>query len=231
MGKVMAFPRHVRVSDSSQSSADTAPSVNALILSIAPQSGRTKRLRHRLTETRFRPTAAATSSSDRPRSAMKSDRCMATNVHLAHNSGQAECAPHVVDVVGLAVHHLHMGKVAKKEHPPKGWRPPKWRATCLRHWRGASGLSQEEVGAKVGLSHAQIQRYEAGISRPKEETLAKLKVLYGAPSIEAMLDGLPKVTDGESDAPEINVVLEIMRASDDRLRKRIARLVKDLSEP
>src|SRR6185295_12390489 len=123
MGIVVQFPRHARASAEaesvsaargpSQSSAPTAPPLNALIASTAAQSGRIKRLRYRLTLTRERPIASATASSESSRAAMKSDRCMGDVVHRAHNFGQADCTPGVVSAVGDDVHHVYMRRLAR----------------------------------------------------------------------------------------------------------------------
>jgi transcriptional regulator with XRE-family HTH domain len=44
----------------------------------------------------------------------------------------------------------------------------------LRRFREASGLSQTELGEKLGVSYQQVQKYERGVSRLSVDTLLRL---------------------------------------------------------
>lgn len=208
MGEVVRFPRHGRLSAGSrargpaQSSAKTAPPLNALILSMASQSGLTKRLRYRLTLTRLRSIAAATSSSDRSRDFMKSERCMDPVVHRAHNVSQAECTPGVVLHDVQPVHSVYMGK-AKRNQLPNPEPELAWRRTCMQHWRKHARITQEEAAKALDTTHASIGRYESGKQLPDAKTLEALAKLYNT-DIHSMLNRLPPVTDGRLDTPSLD---------------------------
>lgn len=204
MGILVRFPHHARASAGAgsesetngpvQSSAVTAPSVNALIASIASQSGRTSRLRQRLTETRFRPTAAATTSSDSSRSDMKSDKCMSANVHPAHIWRQAECTPGVIPSVPTQVHPVYMPRNVKLKATGSPPREPTWRRTNMVHWRKHSRLTQEAVAAAVEASYVTVGRWERGEVPPDANALETLARLYGT-DIHSMLNRLPPISD------------------------------------
>lgn len=170
MGVVLDYRRrHARASAGSrslsgesgpvQSSASTAPPVKALIVSIASQSGRTKRRRYRLTLTRDLPMPAATSSSESLREAMKSERCMAENVHPTHNKGQGPCTPGVVYGLGVPVHHAYM---AQAKVVPRLKPDPRYGETQIRAWRKHRGLTLEQLAERIGMTHATLSRIERG---------------------------------------------------------------------
>lgn len=182
-----------------QSSADTAPSVNALIASIAAQSGRTKRRRQRLTLTLLRPTASATASSDNPRSVMKSDKCIGGLVHPTHNLGQEDCTSGVVYPAGAQVHPVYMPTT--KPRPAAKVR--RWRATRLRDWRKAAGLSLEEVCEKLAerpflieYTHASLGRVERGEQMPLIELIEALALIYRS-DVNSILNRMPGAPPAE----------------------------------
>ncbi len=68
----------------------------------------------------------------------------------------------------------------------------------LRQARLRLSLTQEEVGAKIGVTHQQIQKYERGETRLTLSTLARLRCVL---SIEAD-DLLPPLRDDGSAIPD-----------------------------
>jgi transcriptional regulator with XRE-family HTH domain len=203
---VLKFRRHARASAGSgsaangpdQSSASTAPDVNVLIASIASQSGRTSRRRYRDTLTRDLLMPSATCSSESPRVAMNSDRCMPADVHPAHIVGQAFCTPDVVPATAPDVHAVYMARAtAKKPAEPE----KRWRETCIRHWRGTAGLTLEAVSEllakppynlETGITHTSLQRVETGLQMPKVELIEALAHLYKT-DVNSLLNELPTV--------------------------------------
>jgi transcriptional regulator with XRE-family HTH domain len=72
----------------------------------------------------------------------------------------------------------------------------------IREARIAKGLSQEELGAIVGLSYQQLQKYERGANRVSVSTLVQLaKVLELRPS--TFLDGLELQTPEQEEASQM----------------------------
>lgn len=54
--------------------------------------------------------------------------------------------------------------------------------TILAQWMSASGLTDEAVSRKVGVSRVQVLRLRQGINRPSPETAMKLEALTGIPA-------------------------------------------------
>jgi transcriptional regulator with XRE-family HTH domain len=61
--------------------------------------------------------------------------------------------------------------------------------TRLREWRERSGLTQQELGDKCGLSRFQISRWETGDAKPEPGSLR--------PLVQGLADALNRPTDGE----------------------------------
>lgn len=99
---------------------------------------------------------------------------MRTNVHGAHISVKPECACHVVYSAKPLVHHVYM---AKKQVIPRFKTTP-YRRTFIRQWRKKSGLTLEQVGDAVNLSHAQLGRIERGLQPYNQELLEALALLF-----------------------------------------------------
>lgn len=69
---------------------------------------------------------------------------------------------------------MHM---ANKRVTPRPKRPL-YRPTFLRQWRELRGLTLEDVGEAIGLSHAQIGRIERGLQPYNQGLLEALADLY-----------------------------------------------------
>lgn len=55
----------------------------------------------------------------------------------------------------------------------------KWLGSILREQRKRLGLTQDDAGASIGVSRAQISNIESGKHRPSVTTLLALMRLYG----------------------------------------------------
>jgi transcriptional regulator with XRE-family HTH domain len=64
---------------------------------------------------------------------------------------------HVQDL--LMVHHVHM---AKKQVVTR-FKTPRFRPTFIRQWREHRGMTLEQLGEAIDLSHAQLGRIERGV--------------------------------------------------------------------
>ena len=65
---------------------------------------------------------------------------------------------------------------AVKTAPPEGF------AERLRELRKQKGLSQTELGERVGVHYTHVGRYERGVSRPAADTLKRLADALGVSS-------------------------------------------------
>jgi len=66
--------------------------------------------------------------------------------------------------------------------------PPEGFAARLRALRKQKGLSQTELGERVGVHYTHIGRYERGVSRPAADTLKRLADALGV-SGDYLLEG------------------------------------------
>jgi transcriptional regulator with XRE-family HTH domain len=73
-------------------------------------------------------------------------------------------------------------------------------ANLLRAARLGLGLSQGEAGERIGISHQQVQKYEAGKSYPRFSRLKQFADAYGVP-ISAFIPGMDQTTTNGG-APE-----------------------------
>jgi transcriptional regulator with XRE-family HTH domain len=65
-------------------------------------------------------------------------------------------------------------KPNKADKAEKGDRDGKSMGARVRRFREAAGLSQTELGDKLGVSYQQVQKYERGVSRLGVDTLLRL---------------------------------------------------------
>lgn len=95
--------------------------------------------------------------------------------------------------------------------------------------RGALGLTQADLAARLGVSFQQVQKYEAGANRVSASRLSRIAGLLGA----SVLDFLPRdvggaAPDTESDLEQLNSAF--LRIGEDRVRRAVSQLVKALAE-
>ena len=110
----------------------------------------------------------------------------------------------------------------------------------LRLRRTLAGMSQTELGAKIGLTFQQIQKYEKGANRIGAGRLFQFAEILGVPP-SFFFDGLPATPAANSqtggEAAESSVLsrdsMELLRAynniPNENVRRRILALVKSMS--
>lgn len=74
----------------------------------------------------------------------------------------------------------------------------------LRQLRKEHGLTQEQLGEKVGATNKTISRWETGVYMPPVECLAMLSELYGV-SINEIVAGKRVETESFADVAEDNI--------------------------
>ena len=88
----------------------------------------------------------------------------------------------------------------------------------LRQLRKKSRLSLKEVGAVLGISYQQVQKYESGVNRIPLTVLPDLCDLFGV-SAETFLGGVA----AEMDEDVLAVHLAMQTIPSDELRRKILR--------
>jgi transcriptional regulator with XRE-family HTH domain len=79
-------------------------------------------------------------------------------------------------------------------------------ATRLRAARLESGLSQEDVSARIGVSFQQIQKYENGTNRISASRLFEMTQLYGKP-LDWFFTGAPEANGKKKPIEDIGAKL------------------------
>ena len=59
----------------------------------------------------------------------------------------------------------------------------------ISQYRRSLGVSQEELGARLGVSRQAVSKWEKGLSSPSTANLIALAKLYGVPA-QQLLEGL-----------------------------------------
>jgi transcriptional regulator with XRE-family HTH domain len=105
--------------------------------------------------------------------------------------------------------------------------PPKSRekfAMRLRNTRMAAGLSQRELGRRIGLLEevvsSRVARYELGTSEPDFATVERLATALGVPSAWLLTD----------DATLAEIILAASRLSPERQRQLVAELNAEIEK-
>jgi len=109
----------------------------------------------------------------------------------------------------------------------------------IRRYRESAGLSQSDLGERLGVSYQQIQKYERGVNRMSVDTLVKLARFLGQP-LSAFVDADGKggaVSEPRPDygTPASKEERELLRAwrelPDEKLRTACLSLIKAAGRP
>jgi hypothetical protein len=94
-------------------------------------------------------------------------------VHHEHILCQADCASGAVDWA-TTVRTMHSMAKAKKQK-----RKPKFAKHFVLEWREAFGLGQEELAARMGYSHSNVQRVEKRLTAYTQPFLEAAAHVFG----------------------------------------------------
>lgn len=104
----------------------------------------------------------------------------------------------------------------------------------LKHFREAKGLSQTELGERLGLSYQQIQKYEAGKSRLSVQKLQSLCAVLGVLPSAFFPEEPPAArrgragAEGPGDAQEREAMKLFRSLSEKRMRESLLFLMRRL---
>jgi transcriptional regulator with XRE-family HTH domain len=105
-------------------------------------------------------------------------------------------------------------------------------APRLRQLRVQSGLSQKEVGIKLGISGQQVQKYENGTDAVSLHRLLKLASLYKVPP-ESFWNGYtsPPALEvpSEVDEPIFQLVRAFKKIKNPSTKQRLLELVREMA--
>ncbi len=93
----------------------------------------------------------------------------------------------------------------------------------LRRLRSLAGLSQAEVGRRLGVSFQQVQKYEKGSNNASVPTLCRLRAILGCELAE-LLEGL----GGSPAADEAAAAADARRQ---RMARRLSRALLAIDDP
>lgn len=107
----------------------------------------------------------------------------------------------------------------------------------LRLLRMKAGLSQEALGARLGLTFQQVQKYEKGQNRIGASRLYQLSRILRVP-VSVFFEGLPDDADADVTSPSLGFLstsegydlnLAFSRIRDPGARRKIVELVQSLA--
>jgi transcriptional regulator with XRE-family HTH domain len=105
----------------------------------------------------------------------------------------------------------------------------------IRVRRLARGLTQEELGAKLGITFQQVQKYEKGVNRIGSGRLYEIAEIFEVP-VKSLFEGETKEPASRksspfellADAMTMQMVLEFGKIGDSNLRRAILAVVETL---
>ncbi len=103
----------------------------------------------------------------------------------------------------------------------------------LRRRRVELGLTQEQLGRRVGLSYQQVQKYERGANRiTARKLVAMARALDMAPGafFAALAAPTAPAAHGGTLRPDIDLARSYARIEDPEVRSSVAGLVRTLAE-
>lgn len=83
----------------------------------------------------------------------------------------------------------------------------------VRAARNASSVSQEQLGAKLGISYQQVQKYETGANRISCSMMAIIAAALDR-DVSWFFEGAPVLNGGKSKSDEIAIFFQITGAAE-----------------
>jgi transcriptional regulator with XRE-family HTH domain len=105
--------------------------------------------------------------------------------------------------------------------------------TNIRVHRLAAGLSQEALGARLGVTFQQIQKYEKGVNRVGSGRLHKIAEIFEVP-VGSFYSGAVKQKDTNASSPfdlladalTMQMACEFGKLTDNKMRRAILAVVE-----
>jgi transcriptional regulator with XRE-family HTH domain len=104
----------------------------------------------------------------------------------------------------------------------------------VRIWRMAKGLSQAQLGNRLGVTFQQIQKYEVGANRVGTGRLVKLAAILGVP-VAALFEGTAGTDPSQpllaliSDRGSFRLARAFSAITDNRCRMSLVNLVEEVA--
>jgi transcriptional regulator with XRE-family HTH domain len=102
----------------------------------------------------------------------------------------------------------------------------------VRDLRTRAGLSQTDLGQKLGVSFQQVQKYEKGVNRMGASRLIQICEALQV-SITDVFDGITSVSDAQArtlaDPEAMRIARDIQRIENESMRTAIKQLVRTMS--
>lgn len=102
----------------------------------------------------------------------------------------------------------------------------------VRELRTRAGLSQTDLGLKLGVSFQQVQKYEKGVNRMGASRLIQICEALKV-SVNDIFDGIASVTDAAdkplADPEAMRIARDIQRIENESMRTAVKQLVRTMS--
>ncbi len=107
--------------------------------------------------------------------------------------------------------------------------------TNIRVHRLAAGITQEELGAKLGVTFQQIQKYEKGTNRVGSGRLYQIAEIFEVP-VKSFFSGGPQQTNSHTTSPfdllsdpvTMQMARQFGKITDNKTRRAIMMLVESM---
>lgn len=102
----------------------------------------------------------------------------------------------------------------------------------VRELRTRAGLSQTDLGLKLGVSFQQVQKYEKGVNRMGASRLIQICEALKV-TVNDIFDGIASVTDATdktlADPEAMRIARDIQRIENESMRTAVKQLVRTMS--
>jgi len=103
----------------------------------------------------------------------------------------------------------------------------------VRELRTRAGMSQTDLGVKLGVSFQQVQKYEKGVNRMGASRLIQICDALEVPITE-LFDGISSVSEARDrdlvDPETMRIARDIQQVDDDRMKGAIRQLIRAMGK-